>query len=467
MRVSYAAALGNLGTAAVATFVTTGLPVDTPHALFIVLQLVAFGERVHHTRQYRHAPGPAGGLGRVIARLAFGNALSGGAWGLLLWHTTADLQGFASVFPLVVTPFVCVAAVAAYAAVWPVFEAFLAALVLVAVPGHIHNHGVEAWSGVLLLLILAAFLLWAGRLYRVTCVTAVSRDIGAQRLVQELQQANRSLAEKQAILDAEAAMATHVYQHLVRSAAQPCPGVRRYTQPLQDLSGDLVLSAVGPKGDVYAMLGDFTGHGLPAALGALPTASIFPAMARKGLPLEVIAEEINGKLSDLLPTGHFCCAAFARLSADHRTLTLLNAGLPDVLLVRAGSHAIEAFPSRSIPLGIQSTWVAADCVEHVEVAPADALYIYSDGVYEARNPDSVQWGRDNLLSTLRDSPAADRLASVVAAVTRYIGGAAQSDDLTMLELVVSATPAADRERRPVRLVGGAATDTPLRSTQLD
>ena len=46
--------------------------------------------------------------------------------------------------------------------------------------------------------------------------------------------------------------------------------LRAYISPMTGFSGDMILTADAPGGGLVAMLGDFTGHGLPAALGALP-----------------------------------------------------------------------------------------------------------------------------------------------------------------------------------------------------
>ncbi|MFT4797529.1 MAG: serine phosphatase RsbU (regulator of sigma subunit) [Candidatus Azotimanducaceae bacterium] len=44
-------------------------------------------------------------------------------------------------------------------------------------------------------------------------------------------------------------------------------------------SGDLILSAPTSRETLFVMLGDFTGHGLPAALGALPVSQQFQVLA--------------------------------------------------------------------------------------------------------------------------------------------------------------------------------------------
>ncbi len=60
----------------------------------------------------------------------------------------------------------------------------------------------------------------------------------------------------------------------------------RYLQTsVETTAGDILLSAFRPDGGQHLMLGDFTGHGLPAALNGPTVSDIFYAMTGKGLPL--------------------------------------------------------------------------------------------------------------------------------------------------------------------------------------
>src|SRR3546814_8115398 len=51
---------------------------------------------------------------------------------------------------------------------------------------------------------------------------------------------------------------------------------------------------------MHILLGDFTGHGLPAAVGAMPLAEVFYGMTAKGYGLAQILREMNAKLKRIL-----------------------------------------------------------------------------------------------------------------------------------------------------------------------
>ena len=98
-------------------------------------------------------------------------------------------------------------------------------------------------------------------------------------------------------------------------AEHPLPAV-----PQALFNGDLLLAAHAPAGQMFVLLGDFTGHGLPAAIGAMPLAETFYGMAAKGYSSTDILREINAKLKQILPVEMFCCATLLDIDAKQGTL---------------------------------------------------------------------------------------------------------------------------------------------------
>jgi len=77
------------------------------------------------------------------------------------------------------------------------------------------------------------------------------------------------------------------------------------------------------------------------------------------------------------------------------------------------------------------------CTERLHLQEGDAIFLYTDGVTEARNEGRKFFGEQRLLRTLSaaGSRAEQGIESVYQAVREYAGEAAPSDDITMLELV--------------------------------
>jgi sigma-B regulation protein RsbU (phosphoserine phosphatase) len=90
-------------------------------------------------------------------------------------------------------------------------------------------------------------------------------------------------------------------------------------------------------------------------------------------------------------------------------------------------------------LGIfeDSTWEQG----MAELAPGDALVLYTDGVTDAQTDDGIPFGQDRLLEVIQAfrGPLATSTANakemgeaVLAAVHRFVGDAPQFDDLTLM-----------------------------------
>jgi CheY-like chemotaxis protein len=114
-------------------------------------------------------------------------------------------------------------------------------------------------------------------------------------------------------------------------------GINYHLAPAATLSGDLILAATHPTGVLHLMIGDFTGHGLSAAIGALPVADIFYRMTERGFTLRDILIKLNRKLKRTLPTGLFCAASLVELDARRGSAAIWNGGLPDVLVFNSGA----------------------------------------------------------------------------------------------------------------------------------
>jgi serine phosphatase RsbU (regulator of sigma subunit) len=255
----------------------------------------------------------------------------------------------------------------------------------------------------------------------------------------ELEHHNATLAQQQDLIQQEEELAKHVFGQLTLGGDHELPGVRTWNQAMGSLSGDLTQTARGPHGQAYVFLGDFTGHGLPAALGALPASSVFLAMAAKGLPVESIAVELNRKLHELLPVGYFCCAVLLELSPDRHQLQVWNGGLPPILVRRRGASGYERLRSHSVPLGVLGEREFETVATSLRLDDGDVVYAYTDGLTEAENLDGEMWGLQRLETfLLRDDLPSSKLPALIDAVLEHVNLAPASDDISIVELMASA-----------------------------
>jgi len=79
--------------------------------------------------------------------------------------------------------------------------------------------------------------------------------------------------------------------------------------------------------------------------------------------------------------------------------------------------------------------------ERLTLKPGDALFLYTDGVTEARSPEEQLYGEPQLLKALQLVPKqalSEMIHSISAELAGHANGAPQSDDITMLAIKMTA-----------------------------
>jgi serine phosphatase RsbU (regulator of sigma subunit) len=256
------------------------------------------------------------------------------------------------------------------------------------------------------------------------------------RLVREHNEVTQHLDE----IKREQVLADKVLANVRRQGCLDAPGIRYVIASLEFFNGDIALAAQTPTGELRWLLGDFTGHGLSAAIGSIPVASAFYATSKKNIPFAEVVATINDMLKGLLPPGLFCAASMLALSPDSSSLSIWNGGLPAVLLRRARDGSLQEFPSQALPLGLVSSAELGVTLEQVAVERGDEIFVYSDGLTEATNTAGELFGGERLEAALRSvSKTGEAFDHLLAKVTAFRGGARASDDVSLVTVTVGET----------------------------
>ncbi|WP_375739182.1 SpoIIE family protein phosphatase [Pseudomonas boanensis] len=233
----------------------------------------------------------------------------------------------------------------------------------------------------------------------------------------------------------EQRVAKAVFDKVAHTGCLSAPNIRYLQSPYALFNGDLLLAAYKPSGGMHVLLGDFTGHGLPAAIGAMPLAEVFYGMTAKGYGLVDILREMNAKLKRILPVGVFCCAALVNLSFHRRVVEVWNGGLPNGHLRRADSGEVVPLVSRHLPLGVLDPASFDARFETYPVETGDRLVLVSDGVLETRNDADELFGDERLQAVFDANRQGDRLFEEIQQALTAFRGQAQ-DDVSMIEVCV-------------------------------
>ncbi|PZW71065.1 histidine kinase-like protein [Pseudomonas sp. URMO17WK12:I1] len=267
-----------------------------------------------------------------------------------------------------------------------------------------------------------------------------------RRLHQEVLRQRDQIARHNEHLQNEQLVAKAVFDKVAHSGCLGSGNVRYLQSPYALFNGDLLLAAFHPSGDMHVLLGDFTGHGLPAAIGAMPLAEVFYRMTGKGHSLVEILHEGNAKLRRILPRGVFCCATLLNISFRRRMVDFWGGGLPAGYVLRQGGERVPLV-SRHLPLGVLDPDSFRDDYESYSLELGDRVFLLSDGVLEAQNERDELFGEQRLLDVLDASREPSRLFADIQQALQAFHGEAR-DDVSLVEVTMVEEGAVSRPPLP-------------------
>lgn len=241
--------------------------------------------------------------------------------------------------------------------------------------------------------------------------------------------------------------ARRVFDNVAHSGCLDAGNIRYLMSPLSVFNGDVLFACPKPSGGMHVFLGDFTGHGLPAAIGAMPLAEIFYGMTSKGFPIADVLREINQKLKRILPTGIFCCGAMVEVNLHLQEIEVWNGGLPDGYLLRADGSRVR-LPSDHLPLGVlPAERFSPDCARYT-LRRGERVIFCSDGILEAASATGEMFGEERLQAVLDQCPEPEAVFDLLTeTVKQFTGSGEVRDDISLVEVTMAPEKVLDVHQR--------------------
>jgi phosphoserine phosphatase RsbU/P len=204
--------------------------------------------------------------------------------------------------------------------------------------------------------------------------------------------------------------------------------------PARDIGGDFYDYFLIDANRLAVTVGDVSGKGIPASLFMAVSRTVLRSVT-SAHDMEAGMAEANRLLATQNTASMFVTLFHGVLDLSSGLLRYCNAGHNPPYLLRAGGGR-TMLEATGVPFGIDA---AMPCrIAETALAPGDTLFLFSDGITEALNPDNKEFGTERLEAALDDARnrgAADLVGRVLKATRRFAGEAEQSDDITCLALV--------------------------------
>jgi serine phosphatase RsbU (regulator of sigma subunit) len=213
-------------------------------------------------------------------------------------------------------------------------------------------------------------------------------------------------------------------------------------EPARMVGGDLYdYLLIGGSSRLFFLIADVSGKGIAAALLMAVTKEVVrDAVLTFGPALDRILAEANRKTAaasaELQREGGVFVTAFAGiLDLGSGEVDFASAG-HDAPFILGGTTGLRRLITEGgPPLGAVDDFRYP--IDHDRIEPGEVLLLYTDGVTEAENANHALYSSERLTTALGKAPVVDAqrvVAAVIDDVHRFVGGAEQADDMTLLAL---------------------------------
>ncbi|HWB49810.1 MAG TPA: SpoIIE family protein phosphatase [Stellaceae bacterium] len=220
---------------------------------------------------------------------------------------------------------------------------------------------------------------------------------------------------------------------LPRDGALAAVDLHAEMHPAREIGGDFYDFFLIGADRLAVTVADVSGKGIPAALFMAVSRTVLRG-GERGADMAADMENANRLLAAENAAAMFVTAFHGVLDLKSGLLRYCNAGHNPPYLLRADGSR-ETLKATGIPFGVMED--APYRIAEVQLGPGDTLFLFSDGITEAFNPDAEEFGTERLeaaLETARGGAAAAVVGAVLAATGSFAAGAEQSDDITALAL---------------------------------
>jgi len=203
-------------------------------------------------------------------------------------------------------------------------------------------------------------------------------------------------------------------------------------EPLYKISGDYI-DFFKPEENVYGFfIAEISGQGVAASLiGSILRVfmSIYP---KDVLSPQLLMDLLNHEFCEYLQSGEYLSCFYGVYFSDEKKLAYANANHLQVLLQRAKTMEIIPLNTDGFFVGVFKESVFEE--KEIFIKKGDRLFLYTDGIVEAKNSKDEEFGEERLKIMLKagqKSGIPELISTIKGAVLDFSGGI-QKDDLTMI-----------------------------------
>jgi serine phosphatase RsbU (regulator of sigma subunit) len=208
--------------------------------------------------------------------------------------------------------------------------------------------------------------------------------------------------------------------------------ISKINQPAAEVGGDYYDFFILPDGKIRIVIADASGKNIPAAIIMTVFKTTLSTMDLENLSAPEVLTRANKIISKNITTDRFITAMYVVVDPETGNVELSSAGHNPAFVVPCQGNAIHSKNVKGLPLGIIDDYEYGSI--NFKLEKNDLLWMYTDGVTEARNVNDEEYGEKRLKRFLvnykGDAPTKDLLAKL----QEFSKLARQHDDITAVSV---------------------------------
>jgi serine phosphatase RsbU (regulator of sigma subunit)/putative methionine-R-sulfoxide reductase with GAF domain len=278
---------------------------------------------------------------------------------------------------------------------------------------------------------------------RMEIITGISQQAALAIQNDRLQ---REMVERER-LERELQLAREIQRAFLPQSLPDLPGwdLKVYWRTAREVGGDFYDVFELPGKRLGLVISDVADKGMPAALFMTLVRTLMRATVQGVSSPADVLKRVNRLLVPDAPRGMFVTMVYVILSLETGILEYANAGHNPPFLLRSRTCQLERLGRTGMALGVQTRNRIEE--NRTVLDPGDYLVMYTDGLTDAFSPDGEPFGEARLWEVVEQSAlcqseksnyvtltAQDLLQVIGSSLESYTGGAAPTDDLTIVIL---------------------------------
>jgi sigma-B regulation protein RsbU (phosphoserine phosphatase) len=261
-------------------------------------------------------------------------------------------------------------------------------------------------------------------------------------------------------LNREIEIAREVQERLFPQRLPAITGIDYYgtCRPAQGVGGDYYDFLALPDGDLGIAIGDVSGKGIAAALlmASLQASLRGQALVGQG-DLAQLMTNVNQLVFDATPVNRYATFFYGQFHRESRLFRYVNAGHnPPIVLRRSGDNTIHVIRLETGGPVVGLFPKAPYQEGALTLLPGDIFVGFTDGISEAMNKEDEEWGEERLIPAIAAhaaAPAADIVPYLIKEADRFVNGAPQHDDMTLVVMKLSGDGALSAQAKMISSAG--------------